>query len=56
MSLNASHIYPAIDPDYQAFPSRRSVVHGTKGIVASTQPLASQAGVKVLQQGGNAAV
>jgi gamma-glutamyltranspeptidase/glutathione hydrolase len=56
MPLNASHIYPAVDPVYQAFPSRRSVVHSTKGIVSSTQPLASAAGVKILQQGGNAAV
>jgi gamma-glutamyltranspeptidase/glutathione hydrolase len=56
MSLNAAHIYPAVDPDFQNFPSRRSVVHGTKGIVSSTQPLATQAGVKILQQGGNAAV
>jgi gamma-glutamyltranspeptidase / glutathione hydrolase len=36
--------------------SRRSVVHSTKGIVSSSQPLASQAGIQILQQGGNAAV
>ncbi|CAR30912.1 ZYRO0E05434p [Zygosaccharomyces rouxii] len=33
--------------------SRRSTVHSTKGIVASTQPLASAAGAKVLELGGN---
>lgn len=33
--------------------SRRSVVHSTKGIVTSTQPLASAAGVKILELGGN---
>lgn len=35
--------------------SRRSVVHSTKGIVTSTQPLASAAGVKILDLGGNSA-
>ncbi|SJM87180.1 related to gamma-glutamyltranspeptidase [Zygosaccharomyces bailii] len=33
--------------------SRRSVVHSTKGIVTSTQPLASAAGAKILEMGGN---
>ncbi|KAE9966697.1 hypothetical protein BLS_006858 [Venturia inaequalis] len=56
MVLDAAHIFPAaVDPDFTAFPSRRSVVHSTKGIVSSTQPLASQAGVQILQKGGNAA-
>ncbi|KAJ1728224.1 hypothetical protein LPJ61_004151 [Coemansia biformis] len=35
--------------------SRRSAVLGTHYMVASTQPLASQAGVAALEQGGNAA-
>ncbi|KAJ2767400.1 hypothetical protein IWQ57_003960 [Coemansia nantahalensis] len=35
--------------------SRRSAVLGTQYMVASTQPLASQAGVAVLELGGNAA-
>ncbi|KAJ2506504.1 hypothetical protein GGI11_006645 [Coemansia sp. RSA 2049] len=35
--------------------SRRSAVYGTHYMVASTQPLASQAGVRILEQGGNAA-
>ncbi|KAF1817575.1 gamma-glutamyltranspeptidase family protein [Eremomyces bilateralis CBS 781.70] len=55
MPLNAQSIYPAVDPQFIPFPSRRSVVHSTKGIVSSTQPLASQAGIKILEAGGNAA-
>lgn len=39
-----------------SFPSRRSVVYSTKGIVASSQTVASAVGVKILEQGGNAAV
>lgn len=38
------------------FASRRSVVHSTQGIVSSTQPLATAAGIKVLEKGGNAAM
>jgi gamma-glutamyltranspeptidase/glutathione hydrolase len=37
------------------FPSRRSVVHAPGGMVATSQPLAAQAGLQVLLQGGNAA-
>lgn len=37
------------------FPSRRSVVHSVNGIVACTQPLAAQAGQRILRNGGNAA-
>lgn len=36
------------------YPSRREVVFGRNGMVCSTQPLASQAGVDVLKRGGNA--
>jgi gamma-glutamyltranspeptidase/glutathione hydrolase len=36
------------------FNSRRSTVYGPTGIVATSQPLASQTGIQVLQQGGNA--
>lgn len=39
----------------QRFASRRSVVHGTKGIVACSQSLAAEAGLEILRQGGNAA-
>ena len=55
MVLNASAIYPSSDPDFISFPSRRSVVHSTNGIVACTQPLAAQAGQRILRAGGNAA-
>ena len=37
------------------FRSRRSNVLATRGIVATSQPLASQAGLDLLKQGGNAA-
>ncbi len=36
------------------YPSRRSVVMGDGGAVATSQPLASQAGLRALLQGGNA--
>src|SRR5712692_9814452 len=36
------------------FPSRRSMVVSSKGIVATTQSLASAAGMRILMQGGNA--
>eukprot|EP00871_Galdieria_phlegrea_P002168 jgi/Galph1/2952/GphlegSOOS_G1599.1 len=38
-----------------SFHGRRSPVYSTKGICASSQPLASAAGIKILQSGGNAA-
>ena len=37
------------------FNSRRSPVYGIRGAVASSQPLASEAGMRMLQRGGNAA-
>jgi gamma-glutamyltranspeptidase/glutathione hydrolase len=37
------------------YPSRRSVVMGFGGVVATSQPLAAQAGLRMLLQGGNAA-
>ena len=37
------------------FESRRSPVLSTKGIVATSQPLASMAGLRILSEGGNAA-
>jgi gamma-glutamyltranspeptidase/glutathione hydrolase len=42
-------------PPFMTFPSRRSVVHSTNGIVSCTQPLAAAAGLAVLRAGGNAA-
>jgi len=41
--------------DDMVFASRRSPVYGTAGMVATSQPLAVQAGVDVLSAGGNAA-
>lgn len=43
------------DP-FKVFASRRSVVQSANGIVACSQPLAAQAGLKILRDGGNAAV
>ena len=42
--------------DAQAYPyaSRRRVVYSRKGMVCTSQPLAAQAGLSMLQQGGNA--
>ncbi|MGI6358462.1 MAG: gamma-glutamyltransferase family protein [Bacillota bacterium] len=44
--LNDPHLYP--------FASKRKVVYARHGMVAASQPLAAQAGLRVLQQGGNA--
>jgi gamma-glutamyltranspeptidase/glutathione hydrolase len=41
--------------DFFRFPSRRSVVHSTGGMIGSSQPLANDVGYKILQKGGNAA-
>jgi len=43
-----------MDPDVDAFGSRRSTVYAPEGIVATSQPLAAEAGVELLRQGGNA--
>lgn len=40
--------------DLDRFTSRRSTVYAPNGIVATSQPLAAQAGVSILQAGGNA--
>ena len=56
MPLNRYSVYPAVDPEFANFPSRRSVVHSTQGIVSCTQPLAARCGLKILDLGGNAAV
>jgi len=42
------------DPWYYPYPSRRQVVYARRGMVATSQPLAAQAGLHVLRQGGNA--
>ncbi len=38
-----------------AFSSQRSNVYAKRGIVATSQPLATAAGLEILSQGGNAA-
>ena len=39
---------------FSRFASRRSVVYGSKGVVAASQPLAVEAGLEILRKGGNA--
>jgi gamma-glutamyltranspeptidase/glutathione hydrolase len=41
-------------PDLDRFDSRRSTVYAQEGMVATSQPLAAQAGVAALREGGNA--
>ncbi|RMZ88726.1 hypothetical protein DV736_g4040, partial [Chaetothyriales sp. CBS 134916] len=53
--MAAKSVYPMTDAALFQFPSRRSVVHSTGGMVACTQPLAVEAGQIVLKLGGNAA-
>jgi len=42
------------DPLEYPYPSQRNCVYAARGMVATSQPLAAQAGLAVLQQGGNA--
>ncbi len=41
------------DPYYYPYPSRRNVIFG-KNMVATSQPLAAEAGLQILRKGGNA--
>jgi gamma-glutamyltranspeptidase/glutathione hydrolase len=43
-----------MDPDIDSFGSRRSTVYGPHGVVATSQPLAAEAGLALLREGGNA--
>jgi gamma-glutamyltranspeptidase/glutathione hydrolase len=43
-----------MEPDLDEFDSRRSTVYGQRGVVATSQPLAAEAGLSLLRQGGNA--
>jgi gamma-glutamyltranspeptidase/glutathione hydrolase len=45
---------PTFDALHYPYASRRNVVYANKGMVATSQPLAAQAGLQVLQAGGNA--
>src|SRR5947207_13878942 len=54
-TLNLENLPSEDDRNFIRFESRRSVVHSTKGIISSTQPLANEAGYKILAKGGNAA-
>ena len=42
------------DPLSYPAPSRRSVVYGRRGMVATANPLAAQVGLEILKMGGNA--
>jgi len=42
------------DPLHYPYPSRRMPVYAKNGIVATSQPLAAQAGLAILRKGGNA--
>lgn len=42
------------DFEYQPFYSKRAPVFGSRGMVATAQPLAAQAGLEILKKGGNA--
>ncbi|MDR2137331.1 MAG: gamma-glutamyltransferase, partial [Synergistaceae bacterium] len=44
----------AFDGERYLYPSRRTVVYGSRGMVATGQPLAAQAGLEILKKGGNA--
>src|SRR6056297_1757673 len=41
-------------PDLDRFTSRRSTVYAPNGVVATSQPLAAEAGAEILRDGGNA--
>ncbi|UCZ54103.1 gamma-glutamyltransferase [Bacillus shivajii] len=42
------------DSLHYPYPSQRNVTYGKNGMVATSQPLAAQAGLDILKQGGNA--
>jgi gamma-glutamyltranspeptidase/glutathione hydrolase len=44
----------SFDPLYHPYPATRVPVYARRGMVATGQPLAAQAGLRILQQGGNA--
>ena len=42
------------DSEYYPYPSQRRIIFAQNGMVVASQSLAAQAGLKILQQGGNA--
>lgn len=42
------------DPTRYIYPSRRTIVYASRGMVATTQPIAAQAGIEAMRRGGNA--
>ncbi|HPE29115.1 MAG TPA: gamma-glutamyltransferase family protein [Candidatus Mcinerneyibacteriales bacterium] len=42
------------DALHYRYPSRRTLVYGRRGLVATSTPLAAQAGLRILREGGNA--
>ena len=49
-----AHLTPSFDALHYPYASRRNVVYANKAMVATSQPQAAQAGLRVLQAGGNA--
>ena len=45
---------PKFDALKYSYPSHRNVVYAKKGMAASTSPIASQVGIDVMKNGGNA--
>ncbi|CAL1133911.1 unnamed protein product [Cladocopium goreaui] len=50
-----SPLFAPMEPGAFGFRSRRAPVYGARGMVATSQPLASEAGLRILQEGGTAA-
>ncbi|MBU0955451.1 MAG: gamma-glutamyltransferase family protein [Spirochaetes bacterium] len=44
----------SFDPHYNPYPSRRNASYAARGMVCCSHPLAAQAGLEILKQGGNA--